>query len=92
MNKIKDLRKIDDSFLIEICNLFNVSTNIFKNSVNNVTVYINSQTKREISILCDKTNKMRSYFNTKTKHFSHKVNDQWCEDVIKKYFNIKYII
>lgn len=91
MNKIKQLRKIDDLFLIKICNLFNVSTNIFKNSVNKVTVYINSQTKREINILCDKTNKMRSYFNTNTKHFSHKVNDQWCEDVIKKYFNIKYI-
>ena len=91
MVKIKELRKIDDSFLIEICNLFNVSTNIFKNSVNKVTVYINSQTKRKICILCSKTNKMRSYFNTKTKHFSQKVNNHWCEDVIKKYFNIKYI-
>ncbi len=91
MTNIQELRKIDDSFLIEICNLFNVSTNIFKNSVNKLTVYINSQTKREISILCDKTNKMRSYFNTKANHFSLKVNNQWCEDVIKKYFNIKYI-
>ena len=57
MTKIKELRKIDDLFLIEICNLFNVSMNIFKNSVNKVTVYINSHTKRKISILCDKTNK-----------------------------------
>lgn len=91
MAKIKELRKIDDSFLIEICNLFNVSRSIFKNSVNKVTVYVNSQTKREISILCSKTNKMRSYFNTKNKHFSLKVNNHWCEDVIEKYFNIKYI-
>lgn len=91
MTKIKELRKIDDSFLMEICNLFNVSTNIFKNSVNKMTVYINSQTNRKISILCNKTNKMRSYFNTKTKHFSLKTNGHWCEDVIKKYFNIKYI-
>ena len=91
MTKIKELRKIDDSFLIKLCNLFNISTNIFENSVNKVTVYINSQTKRKISILCDKINKMRSYFNTKTKHSSLKVNEQWCEDVIKKYFNIKYI-
>lgn len=91
MAKIKELRKIDDSFLIEICNLFDVSINIFKNSVNKVTVYINSQTKHKISILCSKTNKMRSYFNTKGKHFSLKTNNHWCEDVIKKYFNIKYI-
>ena len=91
MTKNKELRIIDDSFLIKLCDLLNVSTNIFKNSGNKVTVYINSQTKREISILCYKTNKMRSYFNTKTKHFSLKLNDQYCEDVIKKYFNIKYI-
>ena len=90
MDKIEELMKISDSFLIEICNLFNVSTNIFKNSVNKATVNINAQTKREISILCGKTNEMRSYFNTKTKHFSLKVNDRWCEDVIQKYFNIKY--
>ena len=40
MANIKELRKIDDLFLIEICNLFNVSMNIFKNSVNKVTVKI----------------------------------------------------
>ena len=91
MAKIKELRKIDDLFLIEICNLFNVSMSIFKNSVNNVTVYINCNTKRKISMLCGKTNKKRSYFNIKTKHFSLKVNNHWCEDVIEKYFNIKYI-
>ena len=91
MTKIKELRKIDDSFLIKLCKLFNVSTNIFTNSANKVTVYINSKTKREIKLLCNKTNKLRSYFNTKTKTFFYKVNDQWCEDVIKKYFNIKYM-
>ena len=40
MAKIKELRKIDDLFLIEICNLLNVSINIFRNSVNKMTVKI----------------------------------------------------
>ena len=40
MAKIKELRKIDDLLLIENCKLFNVSMNIFKNSVNKVTVKI----------------------------------------------------
>ena len=45
MAKIKELRKIDDLFLIEICNLFNVyydnlNSNIYNVWINNNNIII----------------------------------------------------